>query len=144
MAVSATLGQGTRLYYSSNGSDYTELTDLVEIGPPGDPDIEQIEATPLNPTGNSREYLNGLEENGEFNFSQYWTKGRQTTLRAIRGLTRYYKVVCPDNATPANASTYVFQGNLRKCQPAGFRRGQPVQIDCRVQLTSAITFTEGS
>ena len=38
MAVDAVLGIGSRLYYSADNVTYTELTDIVEIGPPDDPD----------------------------------------------------------------------------------------------------------
>ncbi len=149
MAVDAILGKKTRIYWSTDNITYTEFADLVEAGPPEDGEVEQIEATPLNPTNNAKEYLSALEELGEFTFSQYWNKTRYTTIRAIKtansaGTPYYFRLCFPDNATPTSASRIVFLGNVKKGRPAGFKRNTPIQIDVIVKVTGAITYTEGS
>lgn len=144
MAADGILGLGARLYYSTNGTDYTELTDLEEIGPPQDETFEQIENTPLNPTNRRREYLNGLVDSGSFTFKQKYKKARMTALRGRLNATTYWKIMFPDGSTSSNGSTFVFQGNLTKCPSSPLQKSVVVTIDCEVKITGDITFTEGS
>ena len=135
MTVDAVLGIGSRLYYSADNVTYTELTDIVEIGPPDDPDVERIEATPLNPNSRAKEYLFGLVEYGEFTFKQFWNKTRYNTLRGFLYTSKYWKVVFPDT------STLIFQGALTKCRSSGLTNNQPIHIECTVKISGATTFT---
>lgn len=132
----AILGQGTRLYYSSDNISYNELADLADVGEPDEGDVEQIESTPLNPSTSAKEFLNGLREAGTFTFDQYWTKARYTTLRTLIGTTKYWKIVFPES------SYLYFQGNLKKARPMGFKRNEPIKIGCAVQITGGTTFTQ--
>lgn len=135
MAVDAVLGYGTKLYYGSDGVSYTELTDLEEIGEPGDGDVEQVEATPLTLTSNAKEFLNGAEDPGEFQFQQKYNKTRLTTLMALKATKKYFKV------TYADTSTVTFQANVRKVTPPSGRKAQVQLITVRVKITGPVTFT---
>jgi hypothetical protein len=140
------IGKGSRLYYSTNGTTYTELTNLVEMGSPDSGSPEQIDETPLNPTNSRREYVPGLIDTTVFPFKQYWNKTRYALLLPYisNGITLYWRVTSPDNATPANASRWDFQGNLKKWMAPEFKVTTSLIIDAEVQITGDITFTQGS
>lgn len=144
MPVSAYLGLGARLYYSTDGSSYTELSDLIGMGSPDDPTVEKIDATPLNPNSNAREYLYGLIDYGKFTFQQYWTKARLTTLRGRLRTSTYWRVVFPDHATPTSASKLEFQGAPVKVRPGPLVNNQPISIDVEIDISGATTYTEAA
>lgn len=139
MAVDATLCSGSRLYYSTDsGSNYTELTDLRSMGPPGDPEAPKVDVTPLNPTSNTREKRIGLFDSGMFSFKQYYNKTRYSALRTLftnRTLVRW-KITMPEG------STNVYDGYLSKCTSSDMGNpDDPLMIDCQVEITGAVTFT---
>lgn len=147
MTVDAILGLQSRLYYSttSNTGPWNELSDLSEMDGADDPKVDKIEATPLNPTGNAKEYLFGLIEYGEFGFKQYYKKTRLTALRALLGTNpAYWKIVVPDNPNSALASYMVVTGTLISAKTGPFQKGNPILIDCKVTITGPSTFTQGS
>lgn len=147
MSVDATLGLGTRLYYSTNsGSSYTELTDLMEIGDPPNTTVEKIDVTSVNPTSRRREKKAGLSDGGNFDFAQFWNKTRYTTLKAFydAGTSLRWKLVYPDNTDPAQASNLVFDGPLEKCQSSGTANNKPLCIKCSVFVSGSDAFTPGS
>jgi len=145
VAVDALLAYGTRLYYSTDGSTYTELSDVLKIGSPGDPEAPEVDVTPLTPTAAWREFRLGLNKAGEFSFDQHFNKTRYSLLDGRRRLSTYWRIIYPDNATPANASKVEFVGYIRKLTISEL--GNPddiVKIMCAVQLSGAVTFTQGS
>ncbi len=147
MAVSSILGLGSRLYFSTDaGSNYTELTDLEMLGSPGSPKVDEIDTTPVNPTARAKEFLAGLIEYGEMSFSQFFTKARYTALRTLltAGTLVTWKVVIPDNTNPALASKSVFSAILKECALSNLETKKPVTIPCKVRLSGADVFTEGS
>jgi hypothetical protein len=137
VAVDAVLGYGTKLYYGADGVSYTELTDLEEIGEPADGTVEQVEATPLTLTSNAREFLNGAEDPGEFQFSQKYNKTRMAALIALKATRKYFKILYADS------STVIFQANVMKVVPPAGRKGQVQLITVRTKITGAATFTAG-
>lgn len=139
MAADAILGLGARLYYSTDDATYTELTDLKEIGSPGNPTIEQIESTPLNPTNRRREFLAGLIDGGRFTFMQMWNKSRYNTLKgfADAGTNLYWRIDLPDSGT----STDKFRGALSQCTFGPIRTSEIIMITCEVQVSGDETFT---
>ncbi len=145
MAVDALPGISARQYYSiDSGSNYTELTDLIEIGSPEDGTAAQIPATPLNPTNNSDEFINGIINNGMAKWSQYWNKSRYATMRAYVGTKLTWKTVFPDNANPALGTKIVYAGNLVKCAPGAMNKKDAIPLNYEVQITGAVTVTQGS
>lgn len=141
MAVDALLGLGTRLYYSTDGSTYTELTDMDEIGSPGSPEVEQVEATPMNPTSRAREFLWGLVNYGTFSCKQFWNKTRYTTLKNRLYTATYWRFVFPDNATPTSASKEEFIATPVKVQVDPPQRNKALTISVEAKLTGASTYT---
>lgn len=145
MAADASLAYGARLYYSTDGSTYTELTDIVEIGSPGEPEAPDVDVTPINPSTAYREFKSGLLNAGEFSFKQHWNKTRFTTLRGRLRTSTYWRLVFPDNATPANASKAEFVGPVKKCTTDPMNDADDeIHIMCTVKVSGAITWTEGS
>lgn len=144
MAVDAILGMGARHYYSTDGVNYTELTDLMEVGAPDDPEVEKIEATPVNPTSNAAEFLFGLITYGSTSFKQYYNKSRMTTLRARLRLSTWWRTVYPDNATVSNASKIEYVATPTKVRTGALVRNQPIAIEVNANITGAVTFTAGS
>lgn len=145
MTVDASLVYGVRLYRSADGVTYTEVADLKELGSPGDPVAPDVDVTPLTPSVAAREFKAGLLNSGEMEFKQFWNKTRFTALRAILRVGYYWRVVFPDNASPALASRVDFAGYLNRCTTSPMTDpDEPITIDCKVKVTGAITFTEGS
>lgn len=145
MAIDALLAFGARLYYSTDGTTYTELADMLKIGSPGDPDAPEIDGTPLTPSVAWREFRLGLNKAGEFSFEQHFNKTRYALLDGRRRLSTYWRITYPDNATPANASKAEFVGYPKKVTISEL--GNPddfVKIMVTVQLSGAVTFTQGS
>ena len=140
------LGKGARLYYSTDGgSTYTELTEISDLGAPDEGETEQIEATPLNPSSNAKEFLNGLTDTGKFSFKQFMDKKftRFKTLRLLKGTLLGWRIVGPMVTGLTTAPKIEFDGNLEKVNASGFVRNQPTTIDCDVQVTGAVTLAEG-
>lgn len=144
MAVDAILWMGARFYYSTDGTNYTELTDMIEVGPPDDPTVEEIEATPLNPTSNAAEFLYGLINYGSTSFRQYFNKSRFTTLRARLRTSTWWRTVYPDNAAVANSSKIEWIGAPTKVKNNTGVRNTPISIDVEIKISGAVTFTAGA
>lgn len=145
MAVDAILVYGTRLYYSLDGVSYTEFTDLREVEAPGTPEAPEVDITPLADSSDYRQFRLGLSVAGEFTFRQYYKKSRLTTLISLFRTSIYWRLIYPDNATPANASKVEFVGYVKRwAPPAATNPDDPAVIEGTVKLTGAPTFTEGS
>jgi hypothetical protein len=146
MPVDASLGLSSRLYWSTDGTTYSELSDLVMLGPVDDAKLEQVEVTPLVPTNRRREYRPALFSTTTFTFRQYFTKTRMTALRSyyIAGTSLYWRYVYPDHTTPTSASKYEWVGPLMAWHGDGAELTKPNHIDGEVQITGDVTFTAGS
>lgn len=141
MAVDAILGLSSRLYYSTDGSSYTELTDMAEMPMVPDPTVETPEATPFNPTAYSREYLAGLIDYGAFSFKQFWNATRYNTLRGRLRTSTYFRFVYPDHATPTSASKEEVLTLVTKVRPDGVTRSTPLTTHVEAKITGAAAFT---
>lgn len=135
MAADAILGLGTRVYYSTDGTTYTELTDIMEVEGAPDPEVETVESTPLNPTAYAREFLAGLVNWGKFNFKQYWNKTRFSLLRGRVRTTTYFRFSYPDTSKDEFATI------VTKVKPEGASKNTPIAIAVQSQITGAPTFT---
>ncbi len=147
MSVDAISGIGAQQHYSTNGgSTYTQLTDLAMLGAPGSPKIDQIEATPVDPTSFAKEFLLGLVEYGEVSFEQFYNKTRFTALNTLyttRAVVTW-KTIVRDNATATSASYLVYSGWLIECGLGDLKNKDPVVIKCKIKMTGAYAFTQGS
>jgi len=145
MASDMRVVKGTRFQYSTdNGSTYTTLTDMVDIGSPAMAKSPKVDKTPLDPTG-GHEYTPGLPDYGEQDFKQMWNHARQAALMALYLQTILWRILYPDAALDANKSHDDFTGyicDLGK-EPMSSVDGRLIIVG-KVQLTGQPTFTQGT
>jgi len=145
MSVDASLVFGMRLFDSPDGVTYTEIADLKEMGPPGNPESPDVDVTPLTPSVGWREFRQGLLVAGEMDFKQFWNKTRHTSISGKLNTNRYWRVTFPDDPTPADATRVEFQGRLKGGTTSGAGSADdPITIDCKVKISGAITVTAAS
>lgn len=145
MSVDATLVYGMRFYYSGDGVSYTEVVDLKDMGPPGNPEAPDVDVTPLTPSAAAREFKAGLINGGEMDFKQFWNKTRHATMYGFLRLSKYWRVTFPDNATPSMATRVDFQGYLKACTTSGSGTpDDPITIDGKIKVNTIPTVTQGS
>lgn len=141
MATSAILGLGTRFYDSPDGTTYTERVDLVSIEGPADPEVDQIEISPVNPpSGNFKEFLNGMVEGGTHGFVQHYSAARFTALDAMLGTKKWYRLVAPDIVSTAG-SKWEWTANVTKVKAMGFENKTPIGIEVKTKILSKPVFT---
>ena len=108
-------GYGTRLYYSTDGNTYIELTDLKKVPPPGmkrDP----TDTSHLVSTSQVHESIAGWGEDDEMDFSIYFVEGLWGTLWGylIAQTTLYWRVTYPLIGTQVTNAKDEFQGWISK------------------------------
>jgi hypothetical protein len=70
----ARIGQGTILSHSSDGSTYTPIAVLTEIGEFGVGEGDDIDVTNHDSVDGYREFIRGLVDPGEIEFTGQWTE----------------------------------------------------------------------
>jgi hypothetical protein len=142
VAVDTLLADGTKLLYSTNGTTYTELPDMSEIGSPGSPNVPDVDVTPLAGGIVFRQFRPGLQDPGEFTFKQKYNAARMTLLKGRERTSTWWRITYPDLATP---SKFEFVGYPKLVNMSG--PGNPddeLNIECTVKVTGAVTWTAGS
>lgn len=143
--VDAILVYGSRLYYGTDGVNYTEFADMKSIGTPGNPKAPEVDVTPLADSADFRQFRLGLSKAGEMLCKQFFNSTRHATLDGIKRTKLYWRVRLPTSTTVANCAKLEFQGWLADLAISDLSDPDvPITSDWRVVLTGAVTFTAGS
>lgn len=109
----AVLGATTTLKLGSSASPivYTTIAEVLRIGPVGS-QAPEVDVTNLDST--AKEYIGGLPDGAQVEFSCNWIKSsQQTTLRDAVGNTHVFQVTWPDSpASTAQFSMVVLGFNM--------------------------------
>lgn len=143
MSVNAILALGARIYDSPDGITYTEMTDMQEIGSPDDPEVNMVEATPVNPTQRAKEFLAGLINYGEFEWKQFYTAARLVHHRGYLFQRVYYRVVFPD-VISSSGSMMQFSSYLKKAKLTALEIEKVMVIEGKAQITGPSSFTSAT
>lgn len=132
--TTARIGYGAQFWLDNASNTLTQLAEITEISLPN-PQVAEVEATHFLSTGRHREYIAGMIEDGEGQFSMNYDPNSATDviLRAAvaDGVARSYKIVVPDSS-----ANWEVTG---ECIVKGYQRNVP--IDDRMTATVTIRFT---
>ena len=128
----AQIGQGTLLQHSTDGSSYTTIGKLTEIGEISLGEADDIEITNFDSVGGYREFMRGLLDAGEISFTANW-EAAASQLTAITRLQTgptsildYIKVVFP-----SSLGTWIGRGYFKNAS-------LNPQMDDTLELSGAI------
>lgn len=76
----ARIGQGTILAHSSDGTNFTDIAVLTEIGEFGLGEGDDIDVTSHDSVDGYREFIRGLVDPGEITFTGQWTNDASQEL----------------------------------------------------------------
>src|SRR4051812_47142549 len=109
MSSTATVGYGSIIAYSTDGSSYTTVAQTVDLTGP-EPEVGEINITNNDSPANTKEYIPGMIEPGELEFEVVYKKAVCAALYAMfgDGIAYFWKETYPDG------STWVFKGFLKK------------------------------
>lgn len=143
-----TKSYGTTIGYSSNGSSYTSLSDVIDIKPPNFP-AAKIKVSHLESSDQTHEYVRGWIDPAEGTITGYFTKAQFNTLLGLlfSGTDDYYwKITAPLISGESTASTLVIRGHLSDVdlQSINIDDDGKITVDYKIQATKKPTFTAGS
>jgi hypothetical protein len=103
----ARIGQGAQLYHSPDGSTYTAIAKLTEIGEFGIGEGDDIDVTNHDSSAGFREFVRGLVDPGEITFTGQWEASASQKLPMTGSTTGiangpntandYFKIVLPNS-----------------------------------------------
>lgn len=129
MATLADIGHGASFAFGDGASPevFTAFAEVTSITPPSD-NIDVIDATHMASPGNTREFIQGLNDPGEASFEINWTRTNNTQIQALRnGGTSNFRITFPGSP----AVTWTF---------AGFLIGYEPSIPVDDKMTATVTF----
>lgn len=139
MASNAVAGIGTQ-FYRMYDSAWERIAEVNNISGPG-MEREFIEVTSLDSTGGFREYITGLRDGGQIEFSMNFTRPAFAAMKEDfdSDNARHYLVVLPD----AENTSFSFEG---------FCTGLPLEIppddkitcNVTIKITGEVTVDSGS
>jgi len=91
---------------------FTTIAEVMDLTVP-DSQVEQIDVTNFQSTNNRREFISGLVDGGQVDFTLNWVPSSATdvALRNARGVTKVVKLTFP------NGATITFNANLQSYKP---------------------------
>jgi hypothetical protein len=135
MTTAVGIGLGSEFWLDSAGDVLTQLDELLSVTPPN-PQIEEVEATHMGST--AREFIAGLADFGEGEFSFNFIPGNATDvlIRAAIAdrVTRDFKIVLPIAAGGAQEIT-------GQCIVKGWVPTDPIDARMTAALTVRYTST---
>ncbi|MGB7406789.1 MAG: phage tail tube protein [Pacificimonas sp.] len=140
--TNARIGLGTQFWLDDDGDTLTKLTELTGITTPNF-QREDVEATHFESAGQVREYIAGLIDPGEGEYTFNLVPGDDTDLLLQAalddGTARDYEVILPTNTA---GTTQKFAGT---CIVKGIERDIPIDdrmtMTVNVRYTGAVTIT---
>jgi hypothetical protein len=126
-------------YCATSMGTYVPLTPLLTL------DVPKKESEKITITDLSSAFvvqMIGLDKLDDVSFELIHTPANLTTLAStLYGVSMYWKITLPDPTTP---STFAFQGWLSSLDCKGNKPNSEVKYECKITLTSEITYTAGS
>lgn len=135
--MSERIGQGTLLAVSADGGAiWTNIARIETIGEFNMGETEDIEITTHDSLGGFKEYIGGLADTGELEFSGVWTAdATQRSLAGLRGLMRDWRVTLPGGLGAWRSRGYVKVLNVNP------QREDRIAFSCTLKLTGVPTLT---
>jgi hypothetical protein len=132
----ALLGIGTTLgHATTSGGTYTTIAAVTEVKPP-ETEAQSVEITSYD-SADIKEYMCGLDEPGETDFTLNFDKTVYAALMGLRRTSLFWKITLPDD------STYAFEGWITKIGTA-IPVGDRLTASATIKVNSVVTFTAGS
>jgi hypothetical protein len=129
MATAVTIGYGASFEVSTDGgSVYTELAEIINITPPSD-SLDIIDATNMDSTNATREFIVGLNDPGECSLEMNFIPGSAADQKIVQIRDARVAVYC--KITFPNAVVWTFLGILTGYEPA-------IPVDDK--MTATVTF----
>lgn len=108
------IGQGTLLQHSTDGTTYTTVGSLTEVGPIGIGEGDDIDVTTHESVDGHRDFMRGLIDAGEIGFTGNW-EGSASQMTAVSRIQvgptttlDYFKVIFP-----ASLGTWTARGYFK-------------------------------
>lgn len=135
MATAARIGLGTVFSMEATaGGALTALGEVLSITTPS-VTVDEVEATSFDSVGGFREYITGLKDGGEGEFTMNYVPGSATdlliTAALVDGEARGYKIEIPDGDTGWEITGDLIVRSYSKDIP----------IDDRMTATMGVRFT---
>lgn len=129
------IGQGTILAVSADaGSTWTNIARIETVGEFSMGEVEDIEITSHDTVGGMKEYIAGLGDAGEIEFSGSWiADATQRSLSGLRGLMRDWRVTLPGGLGIWRSRGYVKSFTINP------QREDSIDFSATIKLTGAPT-----
>lgn len=141
-----------KLEYSSNGTDYTALTDVKILKPPnmtrGDTDVTYLEST-----GGWKEFFGSWKDAGEINFTMYFAKAQFATVFSSTIFNNdpgtdplYWRINFQPISGETTPSRIVVRGYLKNIDWSEMSTDSDdaVTVPCGIKCSGQPTFTAGT
>jgi len=131
------IGHGTILAFSSDGgSTWTNVARVDTIGEFSVGETDSIEITTHDTPGNFRQFIAGLADAGELEFSGVWTAdATQRSLAGLRGVMRDWRVTLPGGLGTWRALGFLTTLSVNP------QREERIEFSCTLKLSGAPTLT---
>ncbi len=115
-----TMPFGSTLGYSTDaGVNYTDLTEIIMLQPPG-VEVDFANVSVLDSPGAVKEFLDGYLDLGVVPFQAFLVAAQYAVILAaiLAGTSYYFRIRLPLIGVQATRSTWVFQGKYGKLKPS--------------------------
>lgn len=131
------IGQGTLLAVSADaGATWSTLARVETIGEFSMGEVEDKDVTTHDSAGGFREYIAGLADTGELEFSGVWiAEATQRSLSGLRGAMRDWRVTLPGGFGVWRSRGYLKSLSINP------QREEPISFSATIKLTGAPTLT---
>lgn len=136
MASLYTVGFGSAIYYSADGTTYTKIAQSRDLKGPN-PEVGDIKLTNNDSPNNTKEYAPGMIEPGEIDFELVYDKAQAATLYAMfgDGLIHFWREVYADG------SKWEFKGYIKKFGTETKTEDEANTTTVTIKLTNKPVFT---
>lgn len=135
----ATVGYGSSLFYSVDGTAYTEVAQTVDLSGP-EPEVGDVAITNNDSPDNTKEYIPGMIEPGEQEFEVVYKKAVCAALYGMfgNGITYFWRELYPDG------SKWEFKGYLKGFGTEAPTEDEAIRNTITIKLTTKPVFTAGA
>lgn len=125
------IGYGTQLRYSTDGVTYTTIARVTELGEFSFGEFDDVEITALDSPDRYREYMRGLGDGGEIEFTAIWTADPSQRdlidrLLAAPSTLDYIQIVLPNGLGTFSCRGYIKASSINP------------QLDDRIEFSGTI------
>ena len=139
MASNVTLGFGSNLAYSTDGTSYTDIAQTVDLEGPS-PEVGDVNVTNNDSPSNTKEYVPGMIEPGEQEFTVVYSKTVCAALYGMfgTGVIYFWRETYPDG------SKWEYKGYLKSFGTEAPTEDGAIMNTVSIKLTTKPTFTAAS